>query len=96
MIEGVGLTFVVRQNSVLVEFGDGREGLLQGLEGLRAALGTLFGVFSADEETFVNTQLWKNLLRETCTVPLWSGVREAGGQTAGVQVWGNRNGVVLN
>jgi hypothetical protein len=24
-----------------------------------------------DEETFANAQLWKNLLRYTCTVPLW-------------------------
>ncbi len=50
---------------------------------------SVFGIFSADEETFVNAQLWKNLLRETCTVPLWSGARDADGTSVGVQVWGN-------
>ncbi len=37
---------------------------------------TVFSHFSADEETFANVLLWKNLLRRTCTVPLWSGVVE--------------------
>ncbi len=46
---------------------------------------SVFEVFSADEETFANAQLWKNLLRNTCTVPLWSG--ERGG--VHVEVWGN-------
>jgi hypothetical protein len=50
---------------------------------------SVFGIFSADEETFVNAQLWKNLLRETCTVPLWSGPRDAAGTTVNVEVWGN-------
>ena len=47
---------------------------------------SVFSLFSADEETFAHAQLWKNLLRHTCTVPLWSGERE-GRQ---VTVWGNR------
>ncbi len=46
---------------------------------------TVFDVFSPDEETFANAQLWKNLLRHTCTELLWQG--ERGGEN--VQVWGN-------
>ena len=45
----------------------------------------VFEVFSADEETFANAQLWKNLLRHTCTVPLWQGERDG----HNVSVWGN-------
>jgi hypothetical protein len=50
---------------------------------------SVFGIFSADEETFANAQLWKNLLRETCTVPLWNGTRLADGVEVDVEVWGN-------
>ena len=46
---------------------------------------TVFSHFSPDEETFANVLLWKNLLRRTCTVPLWCGTVE-GHQ---VRVWGN-------
>ncbi len=46
---------------------------------------TIFSIFSTDEETFANAQLWKNLLNRTCTVPLWEG--EYAGQH--VAVWGN-------
>lgn len=46
---------------------------------------SVFELFSADAETFANAQLWKNLLRGTCTVPLWSGERDG----HRVQVWGN-------
>lgn len=46
---------------------------------------SVFNVFSADEETFANAQIWKNLLRRTCTVPLWQGER----LHQQVQVWGN-------
>lgn len=46
---------------------------------------SVFSLISADEETFANSQLWKNLLRATCTVKLWEGERD-GRQ---VQVWGN-------
>jgi hypothetical protein len=46
---------------------------------------TVFELFSADEEVFANVQLWKNLLRRTCTELLWEG--ERGGHR--VQVWGN-------
>lgn len=46
---------------------------------------SVFEIFSADEETFANAQLWKNLLRETCTMLVWSGERD--GHT--VDVWGN-------
>jgi hypothetical protein len=47
---------------------------------------SVFTLFSPDEETFLNSQLWKNLLRRTCTVPLWQGEREG----VGVEVWGNQ------
>ncbi len=46
---------------------------------------SVFGIFSTDEETFANAQLWKNLLRRTCTTLLWEGEREG----HHVQVWGN-------
>ena len=46
---------------------------------------SVFGLFSADETTFANAQLWKNLLRRTCTHLLWQGERH--GQR--VEVWGN-------
>jgi hypothetical protein len=45
---------------------------------------SVFTVFNSDEETFANAQIWKNLLRRTCTVPLWQGVREG----HHVEVWG--------
>ena len=40
----------------------------------------LLELFSPDEEVFLNSQLWKNLLLRTCTTPLWEGERgrEAG------------------
>ncbi|TXG81473.1 MAG: DNA helicase, partial [Thermomicrobiales bacterium] len=46
---------------------------------------SIFDVFATDEAVFVNAQLWKNLLEETCTVPLWEGERHG----HRVQVWGN-------
>jgi hypothetical protein len=46
---------------------------------------SVFSLFSPEEETFANAQLWKNLLRRTCTVKLWEG--EQGGKR--VEVWGN-------
>lgn len=46
---------------------------------------SVFELFSADEETFAHAQLWKNLLRHTCTVPLWTGARDG----HRVEVWGN-------
>jgi len=46
---------------------------------------SVFSVFSTDEETFAHAQLWKNLLRKTCTVKLWEGERDG----IGVEVWGN-------
>ncbi len=45
---------------------------------------SIFELFSADEETFANSQMWKNLLRRTCTERLWQGPR--GGEQ--VSVWG--------
>ncbi len=48
---------------------------------------SVFDLFSPDEETFRNAQLWKNLLRHTCTERVWSGQR---GEHA-VTVWGNRS-----
>ena len=47
---------------------------------------SVFELFSADEETFEHAQMWKNLLRKTCTVPLWEGYRHG----HAVTVWGNR------
>jgi hypothetical protein len=46
---------------------------------------SVFQLFSADEETFRHAQLWKNLLRHTCTTKLWEG--ERGGHR--VIVWDN-------
>ena len=46
---------------------------------------SVFDLFSADEETFANSQLWKNLLRRTCTTKLWEGERDG----VRVEVWGN-------
>jgi hypothetical protein len=48
---------------------------------------SVFALFSSDEEAFANAQLWKNLLRRTCTVRLWEGDRT--GQR--VEVWGNKH-----
>ncbi|MBX0328599.1 ATP-binding protein [Oscillochloris sp. ZM17-4] len=47
---------------------------------------SVFTIFNTDEEAFAHAQLWKQLLRRTCTAPLWEGVREG----VRVQVWGNR------
>jgi hypothetical protein len=47
---------------------------------------SLFTLFNSDEESFAHAQLWKRLLRRTCTVPLWEGHRDG----VRVQVWGNR------
>ena len=52
---------------------------------------SVFELFSADEETFANAQLWKNLLRRTCTVPLWQGERHG----RRVEVWGNATDTAL-
>ena len=38
-----------------------------------------------DEATFANAQIWKNLLRRTCTTQLWQGTS----QGINVEVWGN-------
>lgn len=46
---------------------------------------SVFSLFSPDEQTFANGQLWKNLLKRKCTVKLWAGEREG----HGVEVWGN-------
>ncbi len=46
---------------------------------------SVFSLFSGDEDAFENLQIWKNLLRRTCTVPLWQGER-CGRR---VEVWGN-------
>ncbi len=47
---------------------------------------TIFELFSPDEEVFLNSQLWKNLLLRTCTTRLWEGER-AGTR---VMAWGAR------
>jgi superfamily I DNA and/or RNA helicase len=46
---------------------------------------SVFTLFSPDEEAFANGQIWKNLLRRTCTTLLWEGGRE----DHHVEVWGN-------
>ncbi len=48
---------------------------------------SVFELFSTDESTFANSQIWKDLLKRTCTVPLWSGERDG----HHVDVWGNRS-----
>jgi hypothetical protein len=45
---------------------------------------SIFSLFNANEETFANLQMWKNLLRRACTVKLWEGER----QGKHVEVWG--------
>ncbi len=45
---------------------------------------SIFELFSADEETFANSQLWKNLLRRAYTTRLWDGEFNA----HRVTVWG--------
>jgi superfamily I DNA and/or RNA helicase len=50
---------------------------------------SVFSIFSADEETFQNAQLWKNLLNRTCTELLWEDTKQFNGMAHNVQVWGN-------
>ena len=45
---------------------------------------SIFSLFSTDQETFINSLLWKNLLLRTCSTLLWEG--ERGGKK--VAVWG--------
>lgn len=45
---------------------------------------SVFTFFSADEEQFANVQIWKNLLRHTCTDKLWEGEQDG----TRVEVWG--------
>ncbi len=52
---------------------------------------SVFKIISPDGETFDNSQLWKNLLRRTCTQLLWEGERE--GHHA--VVWGNRGSTII-
>lgn len=35
---------------------------------------TVFSLFSPDEDAFVNSLLWKNLLLRTCSTQLWQGL----------------------
>jgi superfamily I DNA and/or RNA helicase len=46
---------------------------------------SVFTLFTPEEEAFANGQIWKNLLRRTCTTLLWDGDRE----DHHVEVWGN-------
>jgi hypothetical protein len=46
---------------------------------------SVFSLFSPDEDAFANAQLWKSLLRHTCTTLLWEGAQHG----HNVQVWGN-------
>ncbi|MCC6791391.1 MAG: DNA helicase, partial [Thermomicrobiales bacterium] len=52
------------------------------------ASSSIFELFSPDEETFANAQLWKNLLKRTCTEQLWTGERFG----HAVTVWGSGRG----
>jgi superfamily I DNA and/or RNA helicase len=45
---------------------------------------SIFTVFSPDEETIVNSLLWKNLLARACPTLLWHGLRDG----KRVSVWG--------
>ena len=47
---------------------------------------SIFEMFSPEEEVFMNSLLWKNLLLKTCSTLLWEGSR--GGKR--VVVWGGR------
>jgi superfamily I DNA and/or RNA helicase len=47
---------------------------------------TIFELFSPQEEVFLNSQVWKNLLLRTCTTRLWEGERAGTRVTA----WGAR------
>lgn len=49
------------------------------------ASSSIFSLFSPQQEVFENAQLWKDLLRRTCTVKLWEGEQEG----RWVVVWGN-------
>jgi len=46
---------------------------------------TIFDYFSGDEEMFLRSLLWKNLLRRACTARLWQGERDG----KPVTVWGS-------
>jgi len=46
---------------------------------------SVFSYFSTDEQLFLNSLLWKNLLRHTCTEQLWTGQRS----DQQVVVWGS-------
>jgi hypothetical protein len=52
----------------------------------------IFSAFSPDEEVFLNSQLWKNLLLKACTTMLWEG--ERAGQR--VTAWGKRASIAGN
>src|SRR5688500_3794683 len=52
---------------------------------------SVFSVFNTDEEIFANTQIWKNLLRRTCTEQLWAGERHG----HRVEVWGKSSTALL-
>src|SRR5262249_12881082 len=55
------------------------------------ASGSVFGLFSPDEEGFANSLLWKNLLLRTCSTLLWEGEREG----KRVAVWGKSSAVQI-
>lgn len=46
---------------------------------------SVFSFFSSDEALYESALLWKNLLRRTCTAPLWKGTPE----NIPVKVWGS-------
>jgi AAA domain/PD-(D/E)XK nuclease superfamily len=47
---------------------------------------TIFELFSPDEEVFLNSLLWKNLLLRTCTTSLWKGTKDG----RSIEVWGGQ------
>jgi hypothetical protein len=56
------------------------------------ASGSVFSLFSPNDEEFANSLLWKNLLLRTCSTLLWEGER-CGKRVA---VWGGAANVVLS
>lgn len=53
------------------------------------ASSAVFDLFSPDETLHANIRLWRNLLRDYCTKPLWEGGMDHAAGTVPVQVRGN-------
>ena len=53
------------------------------------ASSSVFGLFSPDPTLHEHIRLWRNLLRDYCTKPLWAGEVEHAAGTVPVRVLGN-------